>query len=270
MTVTCAPVIVVLSFPSLPNVGLQDGARQEVPSVKLVPKMATIVPGATALEPAPKVAPFTVPPGLSTGNKPMAKAKTLEVPPPGAGLNTATWAVPPDAMSLAGIAAVNRVALTKLVVRAVPFHWTKELRTKFVPVTVKVKAAPPGVVREGERELSPGVGLLVGKVNALEVPPPGVALNTVTCAVPADATSVAEMDAVNCVLLTKAEGLLLPFHWTTDPVTKLVPMMVNLKADEPAVTLLGESVLNEGAGLLMVKVNALEAPPPGIGLNTVT
>jgi hypothetical protein len=78
------------------------------------------------------------------------------------------------------------------------------------------------------------------------------------------------MEAVNCVLLRKAESLLLPFHWTTDPVTKLVPVMVNLKVDEPAVTLLGERVLNEGAGLLMVKVSALEAPPPGVGLNTVT
>jgi hypothetical protein len=110
----------------------------------------------------------------------MAKVKTLEVPPPGAGLNTATWAVPPDAMSLAGIAAVNRVALTKLVVRAVPIHCTMEPRTKFVPVTVKVKAISPGVAREGEREPSPGVGLLMVKVNALEVPPPGVGLNTVT------------------------------------------------------------------------------------------
>ena len=87
---------------------------------------------------------------------------------------------------------------------------------------------------------------------------------------PADATSLAEMEAVNCVLPTKAESLLLPFHWTTDPVTKLVPVMVNLRVDEPAVTLLGESVLKEGAGLFMVKDNALEAPPPGVGLNTVT
>jgi hypothetical protein len=173
-------------------------------------------------------------------------------------------------MSLAGIAAVNRVALAKLVVRAVPPHCTMEPWTKFVPVTVKVKAISPGVAREGERELSPGVGLLMVKVNALEVPPPGAELNTVTCAVPADATSLAEMEAVNCVLLTKAEGLLLPFHWTTDPVTKLVPVMVNLRVDEPAVTLLGESVLKEGAGLFMVKDNALEAPPPGVGLNTVT
>ena len=72
------------------------------------------------------------------------------------------------------------------------------------------------------------------------------------------------------MLLTKDESLLLPFHWTTDPVTKLVPMRVNLKVDEPAVTLLGERVLNEGAGLFMVKDNAFEAPPPGVGLNTVT
>src|SRR6266851_4926208 len=66
-TITCAPLIVVLSRPSLPNMGLQEGGRQEVPSVKLVPKMATMVPGATALEPGAKLALFTIPPALMAG-----------------------------------------------------------------------------------------------------------------------------------------------------------------------------------------------------------
>src|SRR6266851_8451049 len=66
-TITCAPLIVVLSRPSLPNMGLQEGGRQEAPSVKLVPKMATIVPGATGLEPGAKLALLTIPPALMAG-----------------------------------------------------------------------------------------------------------------------------------------------------------------------------------------------------------
>ncbi len=40
------------------------------------------------------------------------------------------------------------------------------------------------------------------KVWALDVPPPGVPLKTVTLAVPAVAMSAAVMEAVSCVLLT--------------------------------------------------------------------
>jgi len=37
----------------------------------------------------------------------MVKFRLFEVPPPGAGLNTVTWAVPPVEISLAGMEAVN-------------------------------------------------------------------------------------------------------------------------------------------------------------------
>jgi hypothetical protein len=69
----------------------------------------------------------------------------FEVPPPGAALNTVTWAVPAVAMSDAGIATVNRVAETYVVVRLAPFHHTAEPLTKPVPLTVSVNAAPPAV-----------------------------------------------------------------------------------------------------------------------------
>jgi len=42
----------------------------------------------------------------------MVKVLAAEVPPPGAGLKTVTVAVPTDAMSLAGIAAVRDVPET--------------------------------------------------------------------------------------------------------------------------------------------------------------
>ena len=64
-------------------------------------------------------------------------------------------------------------------------------------VAVRVKAAPPAVALVGEIELSVGAGLVAVMVNvfALEVPPPGVGLNTVTEAVPVAATSLARICA---------------------------------------------------------------------------
>ena len=67
------------------------------------------------------------------------------VPPPGVGLKTVTSAVPPFVKSEAGIVAVNCVALTKVVVRSLPFQRTFEVLTKFVPLTVKLMPAPPVV-----------------------------------------------------------------------------------------------------------------------------
>ena len=56
----------------------------------------------------------------------MVKARAPEVPPPGAGVNTVTEAEPAVAMSVAEIAAVSWVLLTKVVARAVPFQLTTE------------------------------------------------------------------------------------------------------------------------------------------------
>src|SRR6516164_5268220 len=76
-----------------------------------------------------------------------------EVPPPGAGVETVTLAVPTVAMSAALIAAVRLVVEAKVVVRALPFHWTVEDETKFEPVTVSVKAALPATAELGLREV---------------------------------------------------------------------------------------------------------------------
>ena len=84
-------------------------------------------------------------------------------------------------------------------VRFVPFHLTTELEMKLVPFTVRVKPAPPAVADEGLRVVVVGTGLsgtLIVKVWALEVPPPGVGLKTVTLAVAAVAMSAARIDAV--------------------------------------------------------------------------
>jgi hypothetical protein len=87
-----------------------------------------------------------------------------DVPPPGAGFVTVTVAVPAVAISAAVIAAVNCVALTKVVVLAAPLNFTTDVDTKPIPLTVSVKAAPPAVALVGEREVTIGAGLLMVKV----------------------------------------------------------------------------------------------------------
>jgi len=66
-----------------------------------------------------------------------------EVPPPGAGLETAIGKFPAAAVSPASICAVSCVLLTRLVVRLNPLMVTIELLLKLVPVTVSVKTPVP-------------------------------------------------------------------------------------------------------------------------------
>jgi hypothetical protein len=84
-----------------------------------------------------------------------------DVPPPGAGFVTVTVAEPAVAISAAVIAAVNCVALTNVVVLAAPLNFTTDVDTNPVPLTVRVKAAPPTVALVGEREVSVGTGLFM-------------------------------------------------------------------------------------------------------------
>ena len=71
------------------------------------------------------------------------------------------------------------------------FQLITEPATKFAPLTVKVNAAPPAVVLEGDRDEIDGVPLLVGNVQIPEVPPPGAGLVTVMFADPATIISLA-------------------------------------------------------------------------------
>jgi hypothetical protein len=91
----------------------------------------------------------------------MVKVTEFEVPPPGAGLVTVTAAVLAEAMAAAGTAAVNCVALTNVVVPAVPPKLTVEPVTKFVPLIVSVNAAPPAAALLGEIVVIVGV-VIVG------------------------------------------------------------------------------------------------------------
>jgi hypothetical protein len=80
------------------------------------------------------------------------------------GLDTVTVAAPGKAVSVAEIAAVSWVALTKVVVRGVPFQLTTEAATKFVPFTTSVNPDAPQYgmeaigVEDGEIEVEVIVG----------------------------------------------------------------------------------------------------------------
>jgi hypothetical protein len=153
----------------------------------------------------------------------MVKVRAPDVPPPGEGFSAVTEAVPAVAMSLAGTGTLSCVLLTYVVVSPVPFHCTVELERKFVPVTVSVNPAPPAVALAGESEVAVGTGLLMVKVRAADVPPPGEGLATVTETVPPVVMSLAGTVALSCVLLTSVVVSPVPFHCTTELETKFVP-----------------------------------------------
>src|SRR5579864_316420 len=90
----------------------------------------------------------------------MAKFSILDVPPPGVGLATVTDAVPADAIAAAGMAAVNCVELTNVVVGIVPPKLTIEPGIKLAPLMVSVKpAALPATALVGEIAVIVGTGL---------------------------------------------------------------------------------------------------------------
>src|SRR3990170_3880250 len=188
----------------------------------------------------------------------------LETPP--SGLSTVTGIVPGAAMSAARIFARSWVADTKVVERSEPFHRTFAPETKLLPLTVRVKAAPPAVAEEGLRPVTVGAGPHTSKFMALETPPSG--LSTVTGTVAGVAMSAAVIFARNWVADTKVVVRSAPFHRTFAPETKLLPLTVRVKAAPPAVAEEGLRPVTVGAGPHTTKFMALETPPSG--LSTVT
>jgi len=147
-------------------------------------------------------------------------ATGADVPPPGAGVETVTFAEPAVAMSLAKIDAVNCVALPNVVVRGLPFQFTLELLTKLVPVTISENAIPPAAPEDGFKPEIAGTGLSgasMKNVRLFDVPPPGVGVNTVIYADPGAAMSVARICATSWPVL--GSGVVvrgLPFQFTTE------------------------------------------------------
>ena len=118
---------------------------------------------------------------------------------------TVTEAVPGVAMSAAGTVAVSCVAETNVVASGLPFQFTVEVETKFVPFTVSVNCGPPAPVQFGLSELIVAVLLMVMTrvpVALLQEPAPFRAV-MVTLVVPA-AVGVPEITPVLVLTLSPA------------------------------------------------------------------
>jgi len=249
--------------------------EEEDVGVRLVPPKLTtdpetkLVPLTVSVTCAPAVAQV----GLSeliVGSARIVNVCAFEVPPPGVGFTTVMEAVPAVAMSGAGTVAVSCVEETNVVVREVPPQRTVEVETKFVPVTVKVNCGSPGVAQVGLIAVVVGTRLLMVNVTAFDVPPPGAGFTTVTDAVPALAIRAAGTVAVSCVALTNVVVSAVPFQFTVEPETNLVPFTVNVNCAPPAVAEVGLIEVIVGTGLLMVMTSVAVPVPPELVALIVT
>jgi hypothetical protein len=275
--------LVTVTF-TVPPVAMAVAGMAAVSCVALTNVVVTAAPLKLTAEVETKFVPFTVsvnaaPPAVALEGERLViagsglltvKVAAAEVPPPGAGFVTVTLTVLGVAISVARIAAVNWVALTNVVAFAAPLKFTVAPLTKPVPVTVRVKAAPPAVALLGESEVMTGGGLVTLKLTPAEVPPPGAGLVTVTGNVPTVAISAVVIAAVTWVELTKVVILADPLKFTVAPLTKFVPVTVRVNAAPPAVALEGERAVIAGTGLLTVSVWVALVPPPGVGFVTLT
>ena len=101
----------------------------------------------------------------------------FDVPPQG--VTTVIDAVPAVAMRAAGTVAVSCVAETNVVPSGLPFQFTVEPETKFVPFTVSVNCGPPAAVQVGLSEVVVGLLLIVITriaLAVLQVPAPLLAV----------------------------------------------------------------------------------------------
>ena len=85
------------------------------------------------------------------------------------------------------------------------------------------------------------VGFVIVKSTALEVPPPGVGLETVTEAVLSEARSEPGTSATNSSELTNVVLSGARFQFTTEVETKFVPFTVSVIPGEPGATAAGIS-----------------------------
>ena len=87
------------------------------------------------------------------------------------------------------------------------------------------------------------------KTAALERPPPGAGLKTVTTALPAEAMSAARTAAVTRELLSYRVARFAPLKRTTQPGAKFSPDTASEKAGPPAAAELVDRPEIEGTGL---------------------
>ena len=114
-----------------------------------------------------------------------------------------------------------------------PFTHCTTLQGRTLPCTVNVKEVLPAGAEFGEIEPRVGAGSAAAGVervmgNELDAPSE---FATVTPALPGKAASVAGIEAVSCVELTKVVAIICddPFQFTTASLVKFVPFTVKVK-----------------------------------------
>ena len=124
-----------------------------------------------------------------------------------------------------------------------------------------------------------GTTSLILNAAAFDTPPPPAptgGVKTVTFAVPATAMSEGVISALNCLDEIKVVGWSVPFHRTTEVLTKFVPVTVRVNPGPPAVAEFGLIVMIVGvcgACGVIVNGNGFDEPPPpdpAGGVKTVT
>jgi hypothetical protein len=153
-------------------------------------------------------------------------------------------------------------------------HCKLEHGTKFVPVTVTVNAEVPAVAPAGESDAIVGTvsdAAEIVNVAGAELTPE---FDTVIAAVPAEAISAAEIEAVSCVALTKAVARAEPFQSTTEPFTKFVPVTVSVNPEGLHEGVVFDDVVEDDSevivGARIENEIPLDVPPPGPWVNAST
>jgi hypothetical protein len=95
-----------------------------------------------------------------TGVLAIVNVTALDVAP-AHGFETVMDALPALAIREAGTVVVSCVEETKVVASTVPFQFTVEVETKFVPLKVNVKSGPPAVAQVGLSEVIVGLAPIV-------------------------------------------------------------------------------------------------------------
>lgn len=265
------PAVVVTVTLAVPAAAIRPAGTAAVSWLALTNVVVNAVVPHLTVAPGTKFVPLTVsvkaaPPAFAElglrlvmvdGGVLMVNVAPPEVP---AVVVTVTLAVPAVAIRPAGTAAVSWLALTNDVVSAVVPHCTVAPETKFVPLIVRVKEAPPAVAELGLKLAIVGGGGLMVKVVPADVP---ITVVTVTLAVPGVAIRLPGTAAVSMVELKYVVAIAVPFHFTFAPEPKLVPLIVSVKAAPPTVAELGLRLVMVGGGRLTVNVAPVEVAPPG-------
>jgi len=175
---------------------------------------------------------------------------------------------------------VREVALTNVVVRGPPFTSTTEVGVNPVPVRVKVLAVvAPAATAVGASVVITGKGLTTGNGKILDVPPLGGAgggasgFVTANCNVPAVEMSSTFRETSIAVLFMKVDVRFVLLTVTIDWETKLVPESMMEPFPVPARIVEGDAEVICGTSLgagVIVNVSAVDVPPPGVEVKTVT